>query len=376
MKVIRTYKLRLYPTSAQVTSLEKFLDQCRWVYNKTLEYRRDSWKNNKKSISLYDSIKMIKKWKKNNSDLAKFSHSQCLQNASSRVNLAFQAFFRRVKSGEAPGYPRFRGRDRYDSFTFPQSGFKLDRDNDLLRVSKVGKIKIVNHRKLKGTVKNLIIRRANYKWYAYFVCEKNAETLPTNSNQIGIDLGVSSFYTDNNGNAVANPKFLSKFINDILRLQRKMSLARNSRNWKLYRKYKKALNKKYERLVNSRTDFAHKLSRKIINENQVICVEDFNIKQMTQKQTSYKNLRKSILDCAWNQFTQFLSYKAEEAGRDLIRVNPRNTTKMCSKCGVLVPKPLSQRKHICNCGCSLDRDHNAAINILRLGLKSLKSKSS
>lgn len=373
--MIKTYKFRLYPKSSQETSLQKFLNQCRFVYNKTLGLRKDKWDNEKKSISLFDTSNYLKSWKIDDPGLSTLAHSQCLQNAQSRVDLAFKAFFRRVKSGETPGYPRFKSRNRYDSFTFPQSGFKLDAENNLLKISKIGNIKIVNHRKLKGKIKTLTIRRKNSKWYACFACEQNAKVLSTNSNQIGIDLGVSHFYTDNNGNKVSNPKFLNRFANDILRLQRKMSLAKNSKDWKLYRKYKKALGKKYDKLGNSRSDFAHKLSRKLVNENQVICVEDLNVKQMTSKNSTHKSLRKSILDCAWNHFAQFLSYKAEEAGRNLIKVDPKNTTKMCSNCGVLIPKTLSQRKHICSCGFSMDRDQNAAINILRLGLQSLESES-
>lgn len=371
----KTYKYRLYPTESQVTNLNSFLYQCRWVFNETLELRKTSYEKKKKSVSLYATNKHLTKWKKKkkNSDLVNKAHSQCLQHAQTRVDLAYKAFFKRVKSGEKPGYPRFKGQDRYDSFTFTQSGFKLNAEDKELLISKIGKVKIVYSRKIKGDIKQLTVLKKNDKWYACFSVEYEAKPLPILEKFLGIDLGVASFYTDSDGNSVDNPRFFKKMSNDIARFQRKTQRAKNKKDWKAHKKYKKALNKKWEKVTNQRGDFAHKLSRKLVNKNQIICLEKLNITGMTSKDNKIsKTLNKSIMDCAWNQFTQYVTYKAAEAGRCVVLVNPRNTSQMCSGCEKIVKKKLSERVHKCpHCKLELDRDHNAAKNILRLGLQSL-----
>lgn len=362
----RTFKYRLYPSKAQQTAMQKSLDACRWVYNKALETRKTAWEERQENVSRYDTIKMIPQWKQDNPNLTS-AYSQSLQEACTRVDLAFQAFFRRVKAGETPGYPRFKGADRYDSFTYPQSGFRLL--GKQLEISKIGLVKIRKHRGIEGTIKTLTIRRtATGKWYACFSCEVEPKPLPKTESVVGIDVGLESFATFSNGEKIENPRFFRKSEKALAKAQRKLSKQKNGTSER--KKAKKVVAHVHEKTANKRRDFAHKTSRNIVNGFQVIALEKLDIKQM--RESGFKGIRKSIGDVAWNQFVQFTQYKAEEAGREFVQVNPRNTSKTCSRCGQLVEKKLSTRVHVCpHCGLSLDRDENAAINILRLGIQSL-----
>ena len=365
----KTFKYRLYPTVKQKKSLQISLDACRWVYNKTLEVRKKTWEEEKKSLSLYDTNSLLVQWKKDKSDLAN-AFSQCLQNAQLKVDLAFKAFFRRVKVGENPGYPRFRGVDRYDSFTFPQSGFSL-MDNRL-KLSKVGSVKIRKHRNIEGIIKTLTIRRtATGKWYACFSCIIEANPLPKIDTVVGIDVGLESFATLSTGEKIPNPRFFKTNEKKLVKAQRKLSKAEKGTPER--KKVKKVIAYIHERIINKRSDFAHKLSLNLTRRFQVIAFEKLNIKDMMGNHTKIfgHKLNKSIGDVAWSQFMQFTAYKAECAGRHVVFVNPRNTSKICSRCGRIVEKTLADRVHSCSCGLVLDRDKNAAINILALGMKSL-----
>ena len=364
----KTYKYRLHPTAKQKKALRLSLDACRWVYNKTLETRKQAWEERKESLSRYDTSNLLTEWKKENPTLSN-AYSQCLQDVTMRVDLAFRAFFKRVKAGETPGYPRFRGFDRYDSFTFPQSGFNLLEDK--LKISKIGAVKIVKHRDIEGIIKTLTIRRTNDKWYACFSCEINPEPLPVTDKVVGIDVGLASFATFSTGEKIDNPRFFKTDEKKLAKAQRRLSKA--DKGTPDRKKQRKKVSRIHEKITNKRTDFAHKLSREIVNKYQVIALEKLNVKDMMSNQTKVfgHKLNKNISDVAWNQFMQFTIYKAEYAGRQVIFVNPRNTSKMCSRCGQLVEKTLADRVHSCSCGLVLDRDENAAINILSAGLSTL-----
>jgi putative transposase len=363
---MKTFKFRIYPTSKQKKSLQSYLDGCRWVYNKTLEVCKKSWEEEKKSLGLYDTQKFIPEWRKTKPEL-KDIHIHCLRNAQDRLDKAFKSFFRRIKSGDKPGYPRFQGYDRYNSFTFTQDGFKLV-DNKL-KMSKIGSVRIKQHRPTEGKIKTLTIGRdSTGKWYACFSCEVENIKLPIIDKSIGIDVGLINFATFSDGEKVDNPRFFKESEDKLTKCQRKLSKEKKGsfkRN-----KLKKIVAKIHSKIVNKRIDFAHKLSRRIVNENQIIVFEKLNIEQMKDK--SFKGIRKSIGNVAWNQFMNMTVYKAEYAGRKVIFINPRNTSKKCSSCSQIVDKDLSVRIHSCpHCGLVLDRDHNAAINILRLGMESL-----
>lgn len=361
----KTYKYRLYPTDSQKKKLQLSLDACRWVYNKTLETRKQAWEERKEQVSRYDTSNLLTQWKKEDLTLNN-AYSQCLQNVTLRVDLAFKAFFRRVKAKENPGYPRFRSFDRYDSFTFPQSGFRLI--NNRLKLSKIGSVKIRKYRNIEGTVKTLTIRRsATGKWYASFSCEVEISPLPKVDAVVGVDVGLESFATFSTGEKIANPRFFRIDEKKLTKAQRKLS--NKEKGTPERKKVKKAVAHIHEKITNRRTDFAHKLSLDLIRRFQVIAFEKLNIKDM--RENGFKGIRKSIGDVAWAQFMQFTAYKAAEAGRTVVYVNPRNTSKQCSRCGQLVEKKLSDRVHTCSCGLVLDRDINASINILALGMKSL-----
>lgn len=366
LSVRKSFQFRLYPTKSQLRKLESTLEGCRYVFNQTLALRKDAWEKDKENITLYECNSQLTMWKYFKEDLYDI-HSQVLQNTQQRVDLAFKAFFRRCKAGENPGYPRFKGKGRYDSFTFPQAGFKLK--GNKLSLSKIGDIKIINHREIEGKIKTLTIRRTSTgKWFACFSCEieKGIVHQPVDKS-IGIDLGLSTFATFSNGESIPRQRFFKEYEDRLARASRKRAAL--EKGSKARNKARLVESKIHERVANLRKDFAHKQSLKLVNEFDLICLEDLSIKSM--QEGDKKNIRKGIADVAWNQFVQFTQYKAESAGKRVVLVNPKNTTKECSRCGCIVPKELSERTHSCSCGLVLDRDLNAAINILRRGLASL-----
>jgi putative transposase len=344
------------------------LSECHWLYNHFLEERKYLWEEYSTSIGLYDQTRILPVLKVNRPSLADV-HSQVLQNVAVRVDLAFKAFFRRVKSGEKVGYPRFRGEGWYDSFTYPQVGYSIQ--NKTIILSKIGVVKTVIHRPIQGKVKTCCIRRNSIgKWFVTFSCEIEDTPLPEVKEAIGIDVGLESFATLSSGDKIANPRFFRVDEKALAKAQRKMSKCEKDNPKRI--KYKRVVGHIHERITNRRRDFAHQESRKIVNKFGVIAVEDLSINCMVHNHC----LAKSISDVAWGQFIRYLSYKAENAGRKYIAVNPSYTSQDCSKCGHRQLIALSER--IFNCPCcnfSIDRDHNASLNILRLGLQSLGIQS-
>ncbi len=349
MKNIRkTFKYRLFPKKSQKTKLKTVLDQARRVYNETLATCKAAWEERQETLSLYDTNKLLTGWKQDKPEL-KQAHSQVLQNAQERVDLAFKAFFRRVKAGEKPGYPRFKSYLRYNSFTFKQSGFELleaeglqshGTANELLRISKVGDVKIKLHQPLEGEVKTLTIQRDRLgNWYACFSCIVQPKPLPVSGKVVGIDLGLTTFASLSDGREIERQRWFKQDEKDLKRVQRKVS--RLPKGSPQRRKAIKALNHIHQRIANRRKDFAHKQSRKLINEYQFIAFENLNINGM--KEDTFKTITKGIADVAWNQFVQFTQAKAEEAARSVVLVDPKNTTQQCSGCGEIVPKDLSVR---------------------------------
>ena len=354
----------MYPTKKQRTRLEQTLEECRWLYNQTLAYRKEAWEQRQESVSLYASNKLLPDWKEQRPSLETV-FSQVLQNVQARVDLAFKAFFRRVKNGEKPGYPRFKGKGRYDSFTYPQFGFSIN--GNTVYCSKIGNVKIKLHRPIVGRIKTLTIQRSSTgKWYACFSVEVKSEPLPENVKAVGIDVGLESFATLSTGEKIENPRFFRKAEKKLAKAQR--NLSKTEKGAPERAKRRKIVAHIHERIANQRRDFAHKISRNLVNQFGVIVFEKLNTNGMLKNHC----LAKSVQDAAWNQFVLFTTYKAEGAGRRVVLVDPRNTSKTCSRCGSLVEKTLSDRVHSCpHCDLVLDRDVNAALNILRLGLQSL-----
>jgi putative transposase len=364
MIVKRAFKFRLHPSKKQARLLLQTLDECRWLYNHLLEQRKLAYEDLAISLTKYQQLMLLPKMKLDRPSLG-LIHSQVIQNVVDRLDKTFQGFFRRCKAGETPGFPRFRGYDRYDSFCYPQSGFAVkDRD---LKLSKIGSIRIKMHRLIFGTIKTCTIRKtASGHWDVSLACEVEAEPLPIKKESVGIDVGIESFATLSDGKIIANPRFFKRDERALAAAQRKLSKA--EKGSLLRKKRRKVVARIHERIRNRRNDFCHLESRKIIEEYQNICMEDLNIKKMIQG--SY--YAKSITDASWNQFCRFLSYKAEEAGRKVGWVNPAYTTQTCSRCGHREEKKLSERQHLCvKCGYQASRDFNASQNILALGLDGL-----
>jgi len=360
----KVFRYRLYPTAHQETVMKQTLELCRWVYNETLATRRNAYEATKAFpysrhvlYSRYDTQKLLLLWKQER-ELPVYS--QVLQEVQYRVDLAFKAFFRRVKAGEKAGYPRFKGRGWYDSFTYPQSGFALDaKGGSTLQLSKIGNIKIKLHRAIEGEIKRLNIKCSSTgKWFACFTMDCYRDIQISNKDAaVGIDVGITSFATLSNGEHIDNPRFFRSEEKALAKAQRK--------------KAKKVVAKVHERIANKRSNFAHQLSRKLVNTYGVIAFEDLNIKGMMQN----GHLAKSIGDVAWGQFQTYTKNKAENAGSVVVMVDPKNTTQECSRCGAIVKKELKDRIHSCDCGYVADRDENAAKNILTRGLACVRQQT-
>lgn len=364
MKVRKSFQFCLRPTKKQKKLLDAQLGECRWLYNQLLEQRKLSHEELEISLSKYQQMMLLPLLKKERSSLNGV-HSQVLQNVVDRLDKAFDAFFRRCKSGKAPGFPRFRGEHRYNSFCYPQSGFSFL--NGELKLSKIDSIRVKRHRSLEGEIKTCTLRKdSSGNWSVSFSCEVEAKAQITIEGSVGIDVGLENFATLSDGKIIENPRFFKKSEKILARAQRKLSKL--EKGTPARKKQGKIVAKTHEKIRNQRKDFCHKISKGIIDQYQYICVEDLNIKEMMEKSFYAKN----IADASWNQFCRFLSYKAEEAGRKLGFVNPAYTTQDCYQCGNRQEKKISERRHSCSCcGYEVSRDFNAAQNILALGLDGL-----
>src|SRR6266852_9105656 len=360
----KMFQYRIYPTKKQLHKLNEMLEECRWLYNHLLERRKLLYEQEGTSVSLYQQQETFSRLKQERPRL-KSVHSQVLQNVAVRVDLAFKAFFRRVREhAKEKGYPRFKGRDRYDSFTFPQSGFAITHDERVV-ISKVGAIKMVYHRPLRGKIKTLTIHRSSTgKWYACFSVECEPLRLPERTEQVGIDVGLTTFATLSTGEEIANPRFFRKEEKALAKVQRKHSkLARGTPEW---HKQRKVVARVHERIAWRRDNFTHQASRSIVDRFGVIAVEDLTVNRMLHNHC----LAKSIADASWSAFFSRLTSKAAEAGRHLVKVNPAYTSQTCSQCGHRQKITLNVRIFACPCcHVQLDRDLNAAYNILALGLQ-------
>jgi len=360
------YVFRAYPTKAQETAMTQTLETCRQVYNSLLNWRKHDYDVLGKSPSKVEQQAAFPKWKQEHPELCDV-YSQVLQNVAVRVDLAFDAFFRRVKSGETPGFPRVKG-EGYDSFTYPQSGFGFYQGK--LRLSKIGDIAIRQHRPIDGTIKTCTVRRVRHKWYVCLSCEVGPELLPPSEEQVGIDVGLKTFAALSNGDNIANPRFFRRDEKALAKAQRKLAKQVRGSQKSLHkrRKAKKVVSRIHERIRNRRHDFVHQAARRIVNRFGVIAVEKLNVKGMVKRNPKNRCLAKSISDASWSMFRNVLSQKAARAARVYAEINPAYTSQTCSGCGRIAKKSLSERQHDCPmCGLSLDRDTNAAINILSVG---------
>lgn len=327
-----------------------------------LAQRVMAYKATGKSVSKYDQINEITKIRKEFPEYQTV-YSQVLGEVAGRLDKAYQNFFRRVKQGGKPGFPRFKGHNQYDSFCYPQAGFTIK--DGKLSLSKIGALRIKLHRPIEGQTKTCSVIRKNGKYYACFSCELEAPApLPATGKVVGIDVGITDFVITSAGQFFPKNEQYRQAEKHLKYLQRQVSRRKKGSNRR--RKAVKLLAVVHERVANQRKDIAHKVSHELISNYDLIAHENLQVKNMVQN----KHLAKSISDAGWSTLFQFLHYKAENAGRSVIAVPPAFTSQICSSCGALVPKKLSERWHNCpHCGLSIQRDVNAALNILAIATK-------
>lgn len=359
----RTFKYRLYSNKETIDKSENWLRLCRDLYNTALEQKIGYWKQNHERLSTYEQMNQLPELKLSFPEY-KQVNAQTLQNVIERLDNAYIKFFQKIKQGEKKGFPRFKGENRYDSFTLKsQCGWELD--GKYLKISKIGRFKIKISRPIQGSIKQITIKRTpTNKWYAYFICDNVIpKSFPETKKEVGIDVGIKSFAVDSDKLYIDNPLYFQQSENKLRRQQRKLSRRQlRSNNWQ---KARLQVAKTYEKITNQRYDYLHKLANYYIDRYGVIYIEDLDIRNIMR---SNNILSKSILDSSWGVFSKLLTEKAEEAGRTVFRVPTKFTSQICSRCGKLVPKDVHSRKHSCPyCGLEIDRDYNSAINILRRG---------
>ena len=403
----KSYKYRIYPNKEQTENLIWTLDRCREVYNAALQERRDRynlavrqhpnyydpvWRKQATkdhAITCFDQQNELCEMKQERTEYLSLSAAHLLNDVCKRVDFAFQAFFRRVKAGQTPGYPRFMSKHRYDSFCYPDaSGWKID--GKRLCLTRIGDINIRLHRPITGKVKTCTVKREGDQWYVIFSCEVEPQPLEVSDQAVGIDLGLLHLATLSTGETIEHPRYYRKGEKKLEKLQQ--ALSRKKRGSHRRHRAVKQVAKAHRKVRNQRKDFLHKESRKLVDQYGVIVFEDLQAANMSKRPKPKQDaetgqylpnnaaakagLNKSILDAGWAEFVSLCTYKAECAGRDVLTINPRNTSRMCSACGAIKEHlALADRIFICEaCGNVLDRDLNAAINILALGKKPSEAK--
>jgi putative transposase len=353
--VRKTYKEKLRPTPAQEQALDEVLWRCRDLYITAYQRRHAS-------VSRYQQEAELKEIR------AEFPayeaiHSHVFQDVLARLDKTYQAFFRRMKAGEKAGFPRFKGRHRFHSFTFKEYGNGARLDNGCLVLSKIGRISVHWSRPVEGTPKTVTISREADGWYVAISCaDVPVQPLPETGQETGIDLGIEAFATLGDGTRILTPSYYRRAERYLAKCQRRV--ARRKRGSHRRRKAVALLAKAHQHIRNQRRDFHHREACKLVQAYDVIYHEDLRISNMVRNH----HLAKSIQDAGWNAFLAILTFKAASAGKRVQAVNPAFTSQACSGCGIIVSKGLSIRWHACpQCGTSLHRDHNAALNILWLG---------
>ncbi len=358
----KAFLYRLYPNKVQIAKLDGLLDIARNLYNAALQERKDAYEMQGVSLNFYDQANELKGLREESPEYARLNFS-ATQDILRRLDKSFNAFFRRVKAGEKPGYPRFKGYDRFNSITFPTYGDGIKVKDNRLYIQNVGLVKIKMHRSLEGEIRTVAIKRECGKWYAVFSNTIKSQLLPISDKRVGIDVGLESFAVTSDGEFIQNPRYLREAESILIKSQRKVS--RRKKGGKNRRKAVKLLARHHLRIKNQRKDFAHKVARKIVDVYGFIAVEDLQIKNMVRNH----HLAKSISDAAWGMFLDITACEAEYAGRQFTRVIPNGTSQNCAFCGATVPKSLSVRIHHCpDCGRTVPRDFNSSLNILNRAL--------
>jgi putative transposase len=376
MRIAHQYRLR--PTAQQQATMERWLDMLRSQYNWMLSERFQWWEENRSAVNACPLICHIPELKdqpyrysqqralvslKQSRPWYKELYAQVLQDVAKRVQRTFDRYLKGDSNGNRSGRPRYKGKGRYRSFTYPQASINWI-DGKFIKLPKIGAIKVIWHRPLPDgfTLKTAILSKKADGWYITLTLEDQSvpEFTPettTADNTIGIDMGLKSFLVTSDAEVVDIPQPYRKAEKRLIRLQRQLSKKKkgSNRRQKAVRRVARA----HQKVANQRKDFHCKTAKRLLNQGKHIAHEDLNIKGIARSK-----LAKSTHDAGWGTFLQILSTKAEKAGLRTIAVNPNGTTQDCSNCGQKVPKTIRDRWHSCpHCGCELDRDHNAAINI-------------
>jgi putative transposase len=388
--VRRSYKFRLRPTRKQEAALDACLEDTRQLYNAALEERREAWRMGRHQVTFYSQDAQLKEIRAEDPEQYGRWAFCCERAAIRRLDRAFQGFFRRVKAGEKPGYPRFKGRGWWDSIEWPaeKAGARWDSvpHPKITRVylKGIGHIRVHQHRAVKGQIKTITAKREAGRWYVMLSCDDvPAEPLDPTGSPVGIDLGVASFLTASNGTHVRNPRHLAATADQLAAAQR--DLARKKRGSARRRKAVAKVAGLHGKIRRQRLDHAHNTALILVRDHDLIVHEDLKITNMTQRPkprpdgngghqpngaSAKAGLNKSINDAGWGIFLRVLSAKAESAGRQVIAVDPRHTSQRCAHCGhTAAGNRVTQAEFRClACGHQAHADVNAARNILRAGL--------
>lgn len=333
---------------------------CQRLYNAMLEQRRSAYEAGQPT-SRFKQERELKSVRTLPEYRDVYAHA--LQDVARRVDLAFQAFFRRVKNGETPGYPRFRSMDRYDSLTYKEPGNGCVKvDGGRVSFSKLASgVRFFQHRPIRGVIRSVTVKRKTGKWFVLFSCDDVPPdpTLKAGTGEVGIDVGLTHYATLSTGEEIPNPRYGKRALARLAEAQR--VLARRRKGSHRRRKARIVVARQHEHVANQRRDHAFKVARRLVQRYGRIAVEDLQVKNLVRNM----RLARSISDASWGQFIDVLRGKAEEAGCVVVSVNPSGTSQDCSACGASVPKGLAMRVHGCACGLALGRDVNAARNILQ-----------
>ena len=370
----KAYRCRLYPNKDQAALIEETFGACRWVWNLALETKNAAWECENKNLSQFDLMKQLTIWKQTVAPWLYEVSNSALQQSIRDLDKAYQNFFRRVKKGEKPGYPKFKSRrDGTQSYRVPAAGGAVAViDNHHIKLPKLGKVKCRITQHVEGRILNATIKRVPSDKYFVIICctDVPEPEMPVGENEmLGIDAGVKDLMIRSDGVKVPNHKFLKKAERKMRREQRKLSRRKKgSANWK---KQKRKVALVYERVSNQRKDVIHKATTQAVRESQAIAVEDLNVKGMTKNH----RIAKAVNDASMSEMIRQLQYKCDWYRRDFVKIDRWfPSSKTCGECGcVFDDLTLSMREWTCpECGAHHDRDLNAARNIAEEGRRLLE----
>lgn len=358
----RSYTMRLETTRRQADTLTRMVTQLCELYNMALQQRRDAWKQCGVSVTRYDQQLQLTELRHAVPEYAEFPPT-IQRDALRRLDLAFRAFYRRIKAGQKPGYPRFKSLGSYTSFMVDSQKFTVK--SGAVRIVGLGNIPTKTRCRVKGQPKDICIKRCGKHWTVVVRCDIGpAPEKVAVRNAVGIDLGLTTLATLSDGIEIENPRWMKREEERLVAASR--ALSRKRRGSKNRAKARERFRRVHQRIAGLRSSYLHGVSRWLVDHYDLIAHEDLKVRQMIRGNTA-----KAISDAAWGELLRQIGYKAEEAGVWSVPVNPRNTTQTCSGCGEIVRKEWAQRQHDCpHCGLSLGRDHNAALNILDRGVRS------